>query len=488
MYHRVLLSPIWRATTALVLVLAFGAPSAGAQDVNKCKAAVIKGAQKLAGTRMKALAKCEGSNVKAALKDGSPVACPDSKATDKISKAEGKLNDGIGKACSGVSLADLGFAGLVDRCSGGDRDGERCADDADCPDGGTCAPGDECPALLNGSLGCDGMALSTPASVAGCLACTTAAKVDTLVATFYSVLDDLSSATDKQAGKCAGDVGKRTAKFFAAAEKVLAKCEAALLKGKVASCPDSAASGKIADAAGKLAAAIAKSCDSDVTLARALNPGKVYGLASRWGSCGVTGAGTVAGLSSLLECVAKNAASCDVALSTGNNTCSSQLCGNGQIDAGETCDDGNTLQDSGLGSADTCPADCAVAACVPDGVTNVQVNFSSPVSLLGLTVLLSYDDSKVSIPGTSNQAPVQAAMTSANFATDPTDVDYAVRVVMNDPLAIGYAAGEAFSVAFNRCQGAPAPAAADFACMVVDAGDTNFAQADGVTCSVSVLP
>lgn len=488
MYHGILFRPTRAVLLAFGLVFGLGWTGAEAQNAAKCKAEIVKNSQKLAATRIKALSKCKRGNLRAALKGDPAVVCPDAKAADKISAAEQKALAKIQSKCSGVSLADMGFAGLVTRCNGGARDGERCADSADCPGGGACGPVDECPAFLNGKLGCDALPLTNAASVANCLACTTAAKVDTLLDAFYKVLHPLSPATDKQVGECAVDVGKRTTKFFAAAEKALAKCEDALRKGKVASCPDSAATSKIADAAGKLAAAIAKSCDSDVTLARALNPGKVYGLASRWGSCGVTGAGTVAGLSSLLRCVAENAAACDVALSTGDNACSSQLCGNGQIDVGETCDDGNTLQDSGLGSADICPADCAVAACVPSGTVNVQVNFNSPVPLFGFTVLLSYNDAKVSIPGTSNQPPVQAAITSANFTFDPTDVDYAVRVILVDPFAIGYGAGEAFTVSFNQCQGAGPPAVTDFSCMVVDAGDTTFAQANGVTCSVSVLP
>ncbi len=47
--------------------------------------------------------------------------------------------------------------------------------------------------------------------------------------------------------------------------------------------------------------------------------------------------------------LAQNAAECDVAFSLGSTACSTGLCGNGQIDPGESCDDGNTARDSGSG-------------------------------------------------------------------------------------------------------------------------------------------
>lgn len=468
------------AVLALAATLALGS-SAGAQDIPKCQAAIVKNAQKYTSTRVKALQKCEESVLTGKL----PGPCPDAKAADKISKAATKLADGVAKACTGVTVADLGFAGLVNRCVGGDNDGSRCADTFDCPNGGVCTGVDECPTFLNGRLpgddGCE-IPLASPADVAECLECATNAKVDAVLDAFYATLKPAS--TDKDVLKCQKDIGKRTAKFFDAVEKSLAKCEDARLKGKVASCPDSKAADKISKSLTKLGEAIAKTCADGATINRAANAGRIWGAAPAFGACAVSGAETPAGLSGALACLAQNAADCDVALSIAGTTCSTGLCGNGQIDAGETCDDGNTARDSGSGGDDICPPDCVVAACNVSGTQDVTINITTPEDLIGANILLTYDDGKVSIPAIGNAAPVLARVSSLTFATSPRDTDTALRINLDDPTVIGQPGVNAATVTFDLCGGAVS--AADFGCMVVDAANASFEAISGVSCSVSV--
>ena len=490
MYQRTNFGQTWFVAAVAAAALAFGASVAGAQDVPKCQRAVVKGAQKYASARMKALQKCEEGRLTGKI----TTACSaDAKTQDKIAKAATKLSDGIAKACTSVTVADLNMDGLVTRCVGGNGNGLRCVDDEDCryapattgPEDGVCTATDECPTFLNGRLPGDDaceIALTSPAAVGDCLACAAAVKVDSVVSSFYTTLN--AASEDKDVLKCQKDIGKRTAKYFDAVEKALAKCQDALINGKVASCPDSKANDKIAKSLAKLNDAIAKTCTDGAVISAAAGAGKIWGQASRYGTCGPTGAQTPAGLASNLACLAANAAACDVGLSIGDPACSTALCGNGQIDAGETCDDGNTVQDTGVGGDDVCPSDCN-ASCAVTGSQGVTVGVVTPEPLLNAVVLVSYNDTDVNIGGIGNDAPVIAAVSSGVFATSPRDTDSALRIGLEDPSFTGVSSGAAATVTFNVCSGA-AVTAADFGCMVVDAGNTSFESISGVTCSVSV--
>lgn len=482
MYQNTIRRQMWLAAAVAATAVVFGASVAGAQDIPKCQRAVVKGAQKYASARMKALQKCEEGRLTGKIVT---TCAADAKTQDKIGKAATKLSDGIAKACTSVTVADLNMDGLVTKCVGGTRAGERCVDVNDCPGGGVCTALDECPTFLNGTLPGDDaceIALTSPATVGDCLECAAAVKVDSVVGTFYTTL--AAASEDKDVLKCQKDIGKRTAKYFDAVEKALAKCQDALINGKVPACPDSKANDKIAKSLSKLNDAIAKTCVDGATISAATGAGKVWGQASRYGSCGPTGAQTPAGLAANLACLAQNAAACDVGLSVGAVACSTDLCGNGQIDAGETCDDGNTTQDTGVGGDDVCPADCS-AVCAVTGGQSVTVTIATPEPLLNALLLLSYNDDDVNIGGIGNTAPVLAAVTSGVFATSPRDTDTALRIGLEDPTFTGVGSGAAATVTFNICSGATVTAA-DFGCMVVDAGNTAFASITGVTCSVSV--
>lgn len=481
MYQESITRQIRIAASLAVAALALGATVAGAQDVPGCQTAIVKGAQKYASTRMKALQKCEEARLTGKIL----TACDaDTKTQDKIGKAATKLQDGITKACGGVTVADLGFDNLVSRCVGGSRDGEYCTSNGQCYDGGACGTATICPAFLNDSLGATcAIALATPDDVGTCVTCASARKIDAVVASFYGTL--LPASADKAVLKCQKDIGKRTAKFFDAVEKALAKCEQAVIKAGAGSCPDAKANDAIAKATTKLDAAIAKTCVDAAAIGAGARPTQIWGEATRFGACPATSTQSAPGLAGALGCLAQNAAACDVGLTVGNPACSTNPCGNGQIDAGETCDDGNTVRDGGVGADDICPEDCAVAACAVSGTQSVTINLSVPTNVVSALVLVSYNDGDVSLPGVGDAPTVQGRVTSGVFATSPRDSETALRINLEDPSVTGIGSGAAATVTFDVCSAATVTAS-DFSCMVVSAGDTAFNEVFGATCSVSV--
>ncbi len=160
-------------------------------------------------------------------------------------------------------------------------------------------------------------------------------------------------------------------------------------------------------------------------------------------------------------------------------------CGNGTTDFadGETCDDGNTED------GDECPADCRIESCTPTGETfELEVAFEAPsgVELAAITTFLLYPDGVVRIPGRGNEGQVQDRLVQIpdNISATPNDLDYAVRYVAFSPELSAITPGGLFAATFDRCQGAAAPALADFTCVVEDAADTSINPVDGASCSV----
>jgi cysteine-rich repeat protein len=174
-------------------------------------------------------------------------------------------------------------------------------------------------------------------------------------------------------------------------------------------------------------------------------------------------------------------------------TAGAGVCGDGVLDPGETCDDGNTIDD------DSCPADCAIAPCAgpPQGTLTVEVHFATTPSDLrvgGLTLFLRYPEDRVSIPGANGDAAVQARVTSpAGFSVAADDLNYALRAVLDDPGSTGIGAGTALSVQFDICAGAAVPVFRNFACAVeaasgVDAEGMPTDASGQVSCSIVVKP
>jgi len=157
-------------------------------------------------------------------------------------------------------------------------------------------------------------------------------------------------------------------------------------------------------------------------------------------------------------------------------------CGNGIVDPGETCDDGNTMDGDG------CPANCVIQSCTVNTSAHQGVSLhlttSAGVTVGALTLLLDYPEGQVRKPVTTP---------ATNVSDGPVnDLTYA----MKDPLidttfADGIPAngGPAMlQVMFNGCQGTSLPAAGDYKCTILDASDEDGTSIDPSTlgCTVTI--
>lgn len=162
-------------------------------------------------------------------------------------------------------------------------------------------------------------------------------------------------------------------------------------------------------------------------------------------------------------------------------------CGDGIVDlgGGETCDDGNRIDNDG------CPANCRVLTCsASEQRLSVDVNFAAnnpDVFLQTLTIFLRYPDGTISLPGRDDSPPVIARVTSDIFSVTPRDFDYALRVLLVDPTTLGYHDGTAMTVVFDVCQGASAPALGAITCTIEDGTNQDFMTVPGdqITCTLA---
>lgn len=155
-------------------------------------------------------------------------------------------------------------------------------------------------------------------------------------------------------------------------------------------------------------------------------------------------------------------------------------CGNGDIEPGETCDDGN------VDDNDACPSDCRILPCTPSATTlGVQVNFLSPEfqDASSITVLLTYPDGVVSLPGTGGDTTVSQRIVNrqSGSTVTPNDLDHALRVVYSRPGRITI--GRIFVVNFDQCEDAASPGLETFGCIVTGCSN-SFGEIEGCTCTV----
>lgn len=441
---------IQKGLIAAAAAAALGSAAASAANTpEKCVATILKEAQKFAQTKANAMRKCEDG----VLKGKVTGPCPDTKNADKINGAMAKSLASIEKKCEtldAVTNDDCIGAGDPDAC---------CTDEGE----GTCFPtsvgyGDNCPRAA-----CAG-AIDTVSDLADCVICNAMEVTDGVVAQSYGPLNEPS--TDKTVLNCQRTIGKEVIGAFRKATKIKQKCEDGVLKGKITSCPDSKATEQLNKTLAKLTEKIGKKCADDATIEAAANLASLYGAF-----------GGLDNADAAVDAVAE--AQVQVALN-------GAACGNATIDAGEDCDDGNNQNDDGSGPADTCPADCTLGPCVDGGGQQVTVEFASSSLIGDMTILLAYDDTVVSIPGSGNSPAVNGALSSSSFSFTPNDVDSALRMVLLDSTFIGVASGEAFVVQFDTCSGAPAPTPSDFQCFVVSAADESFGPVSDATCSVTI--
>jgi hypothetical protein len=152
------------------------------------------------------------------------------------------------------------------------------------------------------------------------------------------------------------------------------------------------------------------------------------------------------------------------------------VCGNRVIEPGESCD--------------SCPADCVVGPCTSPGAPTVAFR----VDLLNefgfepttTTVLLAYDSTKLSIPGTGTASSVRQRVVAPPplpQAFTPSDLEYGVQVLVsrNTPLTDI----PLFTATFDRCAGAPVPTLADVACTAIGCAQGG-GSVPGCSCTVSL--
>lgn len=119
-----------------------------------------------------------------------------------------------------------------------------------------------------------------------------------------------------------------------------------------------------------------------------------------------------------------------------------------------------------------------------------SVSFSVPdtsVIVQGMTLLVDYPESQVTIPGSGNSTSVRQSIINVQSGalSQPFDLDIALREQIAgtaNPLSPGI---RLFTINFLDCLGATPPTAADFTCTVQVATDPLGLPDQGVTCSVT---
>lgn len=440
--------------TGLGLMLGVGSASAKV-TVDGCLRTIAKEANKFAKKKSTALRKCEDGVLKGKIVGP----CPDSSNAQKIADAMTKAEEKIAKKCAGLETNGVHNTGCSDV---GDPD-PCCTGEFE----GNCFPsnvgyGENCARPECASN------IDTVADLAACVTCNVESLVDDLEDATYGSLT--APGADKDTLNCQRTLGKEINKAFAKISKAKQKCEDGKIKGKIPSCPDAKTTEKVGKALTKISGKIDKKCGGGV-IDDAANPASLAG-----------NFGGQANIGSRVEQVAEAQV---------QGSISEAACGDAVTQAGETCDDGNNYEDTGSGPLDTCPSTCSIGPCTaPFGSQTVTVSFdqgSAAVGLTGLTVVVRYNDTKVAIPGSGGDANVSAAVSAAgSFAITPGDTNYALRGVLLDTFFAGVPSGTAFTIDFDTCNGAPAPTAGDFTCVVADAADETFAPVTDATCSVSV--
>lgn len=513
MYHKGSGNRKWRSGAALAaaaLLLGVAAAEAQLTQEQKCQSAVLKASANYERARIKAIDKCQQDNLKG--KNSPPAVCPDAGAALKITKAQEKLAKLIAVQCCGKDKAcgvgsgadaDLALSAIGwdvftgSRCVGGVNDGEPCVNDGNCPGGindmppdGVCVPGNVCP-NIESSQACD-IAAAGMQDVAPCLTCIGDFATDQAINFSYAKLK--SPGADKKVELCKRELKKATL-FYDKFRNFMRVCQDKVAKGKAPGpCPDGLTAPKLQKERDKLLAAIAKKCGG---ADKAFGGGDDYhpdllGLPISCPGVTVPGGSACAGqirnvedFAQCLVCMNEYKVLCaDAAAGPGTlPAICNPNCGNGAINAGETCDDGNVVD------GDSCPSSCVINPCSPPfGTVTALVNFTAPQDIAGATIYIDYPDGQVRIPGTGNQIAVQNRIfLSTGDFFNPNDLDYAVQIVAFDSGGAPFTGSELMQIEFDTCDGASVNSS-QFTCRVLDAASAGGSPVPvaGVTCSVQV--
>ena len=486
-------------------------------EPEKCRQTILKASAQHAQARLKALGKCEEAKLKGRLPPSLPCAL-ETKTAPALAKADAKLRSAVVKACGGRDGT----------CGTPDDDGLAAIGwPAVCPD-------------FEG-LGCAN-AIADCTGVADCLACTNARAVDQAIGLSYDALTPAPAGSDALA--CQIAIGKAAGAFFAAKTKALGKCWDARNHDKHANaCPDPGdgkAGAAIAKARLKMHAAIAKACSETDLAAVGFVPRCPSVVVPDGPACG-TAIDDVAGAADCVDCVNEFEVDCTIALAvpqfvaypsecvavpptptptrtatptrtrtptptrtatptrtptplaTATKTATpvpsptvtatpGGVCGNGTIEAGENCDDGNTLD------CDTCPSSCRTAPpdCTASGTRAAQpvklrvVDGSSMTSAL---FCLRYPTGVVGLPGTGN---VPQRLSGFAGQTSLNDFNNAARIGLLGQTVLPELN---VTVSFDLCTGATAPPPSTFDCRVVSATNAGTSIPPGmVECTPATAP
>lgn len=166
------------------------------------------------------------------------------------------------------------------------------------------------------------------------------------------------------------------------------------------------------------------------------------------------------------------------------STPSGPVCGNGIVEAGESCDDGNTS------NCDACPKNCvASTAPVACGATTVRhaqrIRLEAPAGavLSGGQICLDYPSNVVALPGTGN---VTGRTSNLSGLVTLNDFNNAVQLTF---VTSPGAAEVNPTISFDLCTGQTAPPLAVFSCEVKGASNAGTAiDPSMVTCTPITIP
>jgi cysteine-rich repeat protein len=150
---------------------------------------------------------------------------------------------------------------------------------------------------------------------------------------------------------------------------------------------------------------------------------------------------------------------------TATATPSGPSCGDGVVEQGESCDDGNTSD------CDTCPSDChAVPSDCPTPAAlsrhTQQIRITGPTELGAVQVCLKYPAGTVGLPGAST---VTGRISGFAGSNNVVDFNNAAQIAL---LPAGSQSQFTLTLSLDRCVGAPVPPLTDFKCVTKDASDT----------------
>lgn len=444
-------------------------PPAGAAAV-ACERVLVKESAKLAQARAHALAGCEALVLDGKLPLGTECGV-ETKTAARIAKAVDRFATRVAKSCGGANR----------RC-----DGDHGADGEP-----TLGEIGWSPVACPGIVGKDcTVPLGTCDDVASCLVCIGEAGVAAAIDVAHGVAPATGGSPE---AKCRRTIGKAAIDLFAARSIALQKCADGAIRERTSGpCPepgDGKAAAAIAKAEQRFVTAVCKGCGgrdrscgggddlAPVTLGFAAACPDVQ-LPEGGGCAGPVH--TLEDLTACLACVAEFATGCldraaipdlagypsgcsgsasgtPVPTPTATPGGGGAICGNGIVEAGEACDDGNML------SCDACPADCKTApiACPATTVRHAQrVRLRAPDGALlqGAIACIQYPKGVVALPGTGN---VTGRVSGVSGLATLNDFNDAAQV----SFVISPAAAEiAPTISFDLCTGAAAPVPTDFVC------------------------